>query len=531
MSDPEELGLPLVLVGMPGSGKSRVGRALAARLAVDHVDSDDLVVEEAGMEIPEIFTSRGEAAFRDLEVAAVRRALGRRAVVSLGGGAVTTAAVRELLRGHSVVHLDVAHEELLRRTAKKTHRPLLLPDPDAALRTLREERDGFYREVATVRVHSDSRPVSRVVEEIVHLMGGAPEVVQVRGTHPYPVLIGRGLAEVAADGVREEATKVLLVHPDSVAGPAADLEAVLEGRGLEVHTLVHPDAEDGKTLEVAAAGWDAAGAARLGRTDTVIGLGGGATTDVAGFIAATWLRGVDVVQVPTTLLGMVDAAVGGKTGINTAAGKNLVGAFHTPVRVVEDLDLLGTLPVDDLRAGLGEVVKCGLISDPEILDLLAGDPEGALDPASDTLHELVVRSVDVKAGVVGQDLQEAGLREILNYGHTLAHAIERCEGYRWRHGDAVAVGCVFAAELAHDLGLLDGEGVAAHRRAFSALGLPTAYTGAPLKDLVEAMLSDKKVRGGHLRFVLLEGLQHPVVRRVEPGQLRAPAERIGIDVH
>lgn len=526
----QHLSLPLVLVGMPGSGKSRVGRALAARLCVPHVDSDDLVVEEAGVPISQIFSEQGEGAFREMEARAVERALTRRAVISLGGGAVTTPRVRELLRGCSVVHLDVAHEELLRRTAKKTHRPLLLPDPDVALRRLREEREHLYRGVATADVHSDSRPVSRVVEDILLLMGGAPDVVQVHGTSPYPVLIGHGLMAQVADGVRADATKVLLVHPASVSAPAARLTQVLEGRGVEVHTLVHPDAEEGKTLDVAAAGWDAAGAARLGRTDTVIGLGGGATTDVAGFIAATWLRGVEVVQAPTTLLGMVDAAVGGKTGINTPAGKNLVGAFHPPVRVVEDLDLLGTLPVEDLRAGLGEVVKCGLIADAEILDLLSRDPGGALDPASPTLHELVVRSVDVKADVVGQDLRESGLREVLNYGHTLAHAIEKCEGYSWRHGDAVSVGCVFAAELARDLGLLGEDEVAAHRLAFSALGLPTHYAGAPLEDLVDAMLSDKKVRGGHLRFVLMEGLQNPVVRRVGPEQLRAPAERIGIDV-
>lgn len=529
MSGPR-LHLPLVLVGMPGSGKSRVGRALASRLCVPHLDSDDLVVEEAGTPITQIFSEQGEAGFRALEARAVERALERRAVISLGGGAVTTPEVRAMLRGHSVVHLDVAHEELLRRTAKKTHRPLLLPDPEEALRRLREERDHLYREVASVRVHSDSRPVTRVVEDILALMGGAPQVVQVRGGSAYPVLIGHDLLAQVVDGVRPEATRVLLVHPQVLSAPAQRLTHVLEERGLEVHALVHPDAEEGKTLDVASAGWDAAGAARLGRTDTVIGLGGGATTDVAGFIAATWLRGVDVVQVPTTLLGMVDAAVGGKTGINTAAGKNLVGAFHPPVRVVEDLDLLATLAQEDLRAGFGEVVKCGLIADAQILDLLSRDPAGALDAHSSTLRELVVRSVEVKAEVVGQDLTESGLREVLNYGHTLAHAIERCENYRWRHGDAVSVGCVFAAELACELGLLGEADVAAHRLAFDTLGLPTSYSGAPLEDLVDAMLSDKKVRGRHLRFVLLEGLQNPVVRRVEARDLRGPAQRVGVHV-
>lgn len=227
---------------------------------------------------------------------------------------------------------------------------------------------------------------------------------------------------------------------------------------------------------------------------------------------------------------MVDAAVGGKTGINTDVGKNLVGSFHTPVRVVEDLDLLGTLPAQDLRAGLGEVVKCGFIADPVILDLVAADPEACLDPGSHVLRELVIRSVSVKARVVGEDLEEAGLREVLNYGHTLAHAIERCEDYHWRHGDAVAVGCVFAAELAHALGLLDADAVRTHREILASVGLPTAYDGAPLGDLVEVMLSDKKVRSGRLRFVLLDGLQHPVVRVVDPADLEGPAREVGIRV-
>ncbi|WP_449329135.1 3-dehydroquinate synthase family protein [Schaalia naturae] len=201
------------------------------------------------------------------------------------------------------------------------------------------------------------------------------------------------------------------------------------------------------------------------------------------------------------------------------------------MRVVEDLDLLSTLPAADLRAGLGEVIKCGLIADPRILSLVEDDPQAAQDPASPRLAELVERSVAVKARIVGEDLAESGLREVLNYGHTLAHAIEKCEGFTWRHGDAVAVGCVFAAELARELGLLGADEVGLHRRAFASVGLPTAYPrGARLKDLTEAMLSDKKVRGGHLRFVLLDGLQHPVVRAVAPELLRAPAERTGIDV-
>lgn len=525
------LTLPLVLVGMPGSGKSKVGRGLAARLGVPHVDTDDLVVEEAGRPVTEIFSDEGEEAFRVREARAVRRALGMQAVVSLGGGAVTTPGVREALRGHSVVLLDVPHEELLRRTSRKAHRPLLAGDPDASLRRLARERAPLYAEVATVRVASDQRPVSHVIEEVLRMVRRTEGVVSVGGAHPYDVVVGRGLgAGPVLESLREDTTRALVVHPASVAAHADALARALRERGVETTLLEHPDAEAGKTLEVAAAAWRTAGEAHLGRHDVVLGVGGGATTDLAGFVAATWLRGVDVVQVPTTLLGMVDAAVGGKTGINTEVGKNLVGSFHSPTRVVEDLDLLDTLPPEDLRAGLGEVVKCGLIADPVILDLVAAYPDTARDPSSEVLRELVTRSVAVKARVVGEDLEEAGLREVLNYGHTLAHAVERCEDYRWRHGDAVAVGCVFAAELAHSLGLLDEDAVRTHRELFSSLGLPTSYDRAPLSELVDVMLSDKKVRAGQLRFVLLDGLQHPVVRVVAPEDLEGPAREVGIRV-
>ncbi len=524
------LTLPIVLVGLPGSGKSKVGRRLARRLGVPHVDTDDLVEREAGRSITEIFADEGEPGFRVRETRAVEEALSMDAIVSVGGGAVTTPAVRDMLAGHCVVWVDAAHDELVRRTRTRTHRPLLRNDADATLRRLRIERQRWYDQVAAVRVTSDAAPPIRVVEEIMtHL----DTVIEVGDTQAYPVVIGRGLgAEAVLEGVRADATRVLLVHPASVQGLADRLVAAAAARGLEVHALVHPDAEAGKTLEVAAACWEAAGTAHLGRTDVVVGLGGGATTDLAGFIAATWLRGVDVVQVPTTLLGMVDAAVGGKTGINTSAGKNLVGAFHAPVRVVDDLDALSTLASADLRAGLGEVLKCGFIADPAILQIAHDHPAACEDPTSPQLRELVERSVRVKASVVSQDPTESGPREILNYGHTLAHAIEKCEGYTWRHGDAVAVGCVFAAEIAHDLGLLDERDVDRHRQAFSAVGLPVSYAGgAPLSDLVEAMSADKKVRGDQLRFVLLEGLQHPQVQPVSPQALRGPAERLGIDVH
>ena len=519
---------PIVLVGLPGAGKSKVGRLLAGHLGIDHIDTDALIVERDGRPIADIFATDGEAAFRVMETEAVAEALTHEAVVSLGGGAVETPEVREALRGHTVVHLDVDHAELLRRVSKRSHRPLLRDDPDGALRQLRERREPLYREVESLRVHGDDGPPERLVDRILARLGGVHRV-RVDAEHPYDVTVGRGLASLVARA-GADADRAMLIHTESVAGYAHAVADALREVGVDVHEFPIRDAEAGKTLTEVARAWDAAGALRLGRRDLVVGVGGGAVTDMAGFVAATWLRGVRVIQVPTTVLGMVDAAVGGKTGINTDAGKNLVGAFHEPVAVVEDLDALASLDPAIVREGLGEVVKCGFIRDPEILRTVMARPTSATDTGSPEMVDLILRSVRVKADVVGADLREGGLREILNYGHTLAHAIEKCESYSWRHGEAVAVGCVFAAELAHHFGMLGEGDVAAHREAFSAVGLPTSYSGAPLPKLLDAMLSDKKVRAGRLRFVLLDGLQNPVVREVEPDDLRIVAPKVGIDV-
>jgi 3-dehydroquinate synthase len=222
-----------------------------------------------------------------------------------------------------------------------------------------------------------------------------------------------------------------------------------------------------------------------------------------------------VVHVPTTLLAMVDAAVGGKAGINTEAGKNLVGAFHEPSAVLVDLASLQTLPHPDLVAGMAEVVKAGFIADPVILAQIEDNPSAALDPAGPVLEELVCRAIQVKADVVAADLRESYLREILNYGHTLGHAVEHRENYRWRHGDSVSVGMVFAAELARLVGRLDEATAARHRAVLNAIGLPTRYDPGALPELLEIMRNDKKTRSGALRFVVLDGL-------AKPGRLEDP---------
>lgn len=337
--------------------------------------------------------------------------------------------------------------------------------------------------------------------------------ITVAGETAYPVFVGRGLRFELAAHVKTwlvDAERLLLVHPPTLRTAAADLTVLLQDAGFAVSVFETPDAEEAKTVEVLAECWQRLGQAGFTRTDAVIGLGGGATTDLAGFVAATWLRGVRVLQVPTTVLGMVDAAVGGKTGINTPEGKNLVGAFHAPAAVLCDLDLLDTLPAAELVPGLAEVVKCGFIADPVILDLVESDPDGARDPHSPVLRELVERAITVKAEVVGADLRESYLREILNYGHTFAHAIEHVEHFQWRHGSAVSVGMVFAAQLAAAAGHIDADLVARHRHVLQLLGLPTTYPAGRFADLLTAMRRDKKTRGAKLRFVVLDGVGQPV---------------------
>jgi 3-dehydroquinate synthase len=339
-----------------------------------------------------------------------------------------------------------------------------------------------------------------------------PTRIAVRAERPYQVLVGYDLLTEVADLLVPGAQRVALLHPPTMIKMAERLVHLLSGAGLEPIRIDVPDAEAAKSVAVAERCWSILGNASFTRSDAIVGLGGGATTDLAGFVAATWLRGVQVVMVPTTLLGMVDAAIGGKTGINTAEGKNLVGCFYEPVGVVCDLAALSTLPTADLVAGLAEVIKCGFIADPEILTMIESDPSAALHANSIMLRELVERAISVKARVVTADLRETTStgstvgRELLNYGHTLGHAIERREHFAWRHGDAISVGMIFAAALARLAGRLDQQTAARHRQVLSGVGLPTSYAADAFDDLLHTMALDKKARGSTLRFVILNGL-------------------------
>ncbi len=504
----------VVLVGPPGAGKTTVGRLVAGRLGVSFRDTDADVEAAAGVPVPDIFVDRGEAEFRRLEAAAVSAALtGHDGVVSVGGGAVLDPATRAALAGLRVVFLDVGVKDAASRVGFNRDRPLLLGNPRAQWLRLMEARRPLYEAVAVATVATDGRTPEEVAADVVRVLAGeAPTRIAVgSGPGSYDVLVGTGLLDELPGLLGPRALRVAVVHPQVLAARAAQLVDRLAAAGYRPLALPVPDGEAAKDVRVAAQLWSALGTAGFTRSDAVVSLGGGATTDLAGFVAATWLRGVAVVHVPTTLLGMVDAAVGGKTGIDTAEGKNLVGAFHQPAGVLCDLDQLAGLPAADYAGGLAEVVKAGFIADPVILELVESDPVAAADPAGPHTRELVERAVRVKAAVVSADLREAGPREMLNYGHTLGHAIEKVEQYRWRHGAAVSVGMVFAAELARLAGRLPPPVVDRHRDVLASVGLPVAYRGDRWPQLQDAMRVDKKSRGDTLRFVVLDGIGQPAV--------------------
>jgi len=353
-------------------------------------------------------------------------------------------------------------------------------------------------------------------------------IIPVAGDDPYDVLVGRGILANLADQLGPRVAKVLIIHPPTLGAKANALRDSLADR-FEVLLAEVPDAEDAKRVEVAAFCWQIMGQTDFTRTDAVIGFGGGATTDLAGFVAATWLRGVRLVQVPTSVAGMVDAAVGGKTGINTSEGKNLVGSFYAPAAVVADLDVLDTLPRNEILAGFAEIVKCGFIGEPEILDIVEASVERVTDPTTDEFRRVVELSIGLKARVVGEDFKESGLREILNYGHTLGHAIEHAERYRWRHGAAVAVGMVFAAELGRLAGSLSDAVVDRHRSILTSLTLPIDYPLGRWSTLLATMQRDKKARAGMMRFIVLDDVGKPrVLAGPEEATLFSAYQEVGV---
>ena len=514
-----------VIIGMMGAGKTRVGKEVAHIMDLPFADADVEIQHDIGMGIPEFFEREGEPAFRKVEADLIADMLEDfDGIFSLGGGAPMTPSTQRALaeyidRGGRVIYLDADPAEAMERANRGGGRPMLNGDADARWKKLYKERDPVFRRVANVRVRTRGQTPQMAARKVMDMIRERMVHVTGSGIEPYDVRIGEGTMNHLPDVLGEGVVRVALIHTQPVQRHSDHARTLLRQAGYTVSDIVVPDAEAGKTVDVANGVWRRLGDEGFTRSDAIVGLGGGAATDLAGFIAATWMRGIRYVNCPTSLLAMVDASTGGKTGINTEAGKNLVGSFYTPAGVLADMRTLATLPNDIFIEGLGEVAKSGFIMDPEILRILEDHAselrsfDGAMfldSGLKDVVAELIEHTVGVKAYHVSADLKEAGLREFLNYGHTLGHAIEKLEHFRWRHGNAVAVGCVYAAELSHLLGYIDQDLVDYHRSLLGSLGLPTSWNNGSWSDVLALMHRDKKARGNKLRFVVLESVGHPI---------------------
>ncbi len=521
----------IVLTGFMAAGKTSVGREVAVRLGRPFVDLDDLIVARAGKSIPEIFAQDGEPAFRTLEAALCREMMEPSGlVVAVGGGAVLDPANREALAaGGVLICLDADPETLLARIGDDDNRPLLAGgDRAGRIHALLAQRSPAY---AAIRHHVDttSLSVEVVAERVMGIVAGLPNgghrlIVQCGSPAPeapqaerpsaalaYDVLIAPGLLAQAGRRIVEVGIApgrcAVITNPTVAAHHAPTLIASLTAAGFDPVVCEMPDGEAHKTLATAAGLYERLAAAKLARNEPVIALGGGVVGDLAGFVAATWLRGVPFVQIPTSLLAMVDASVGGKVAVDLPQGKNLVGAFKQPAVVLIDPSLLATLPAAEFRAGMAEVLKAGIIGDVGLFDKLTRIAGADLFRAPEqgegsSLTAIIADAVRVKARIVARDPFEQGERAWLNLGHTFGHALELLSGYTLRHGEAVGLGMIAAAGLSAALGFGAATLPAQIEAAVQHLGLPIRHAFDPHAALA-AMGTDKKRRGRSLRFIVI----------------------------
>lgn len=526
----------IVLTGPMGAGKSAVGALLADQYGGVIVDSDEEIETRAQKSIAELFATEGESAFRALErnvcVSCMEYAP-RGTVLALGGGAFMNEDIRRAATGSDILSVylhtspEVSWSRIQNTPGGAEQRPLLAhPNPLARLQELYDKRHPVYAQ-ATLTVDTDALKTDDVAQAILRFIECTPTLnaaqtdactpavsttspsspmIEVRTRSArYPVTFVDQAEEVAQSiqGVAPSG-RLLILSDENVAPLYLDpLTHALQAHDRTVRTFVVPAGETSKSVGRAAALWDQIFAGDVDRQDTIVALGGGVVGDLAGFIASTTMRGLDFIQIPTTMLAMADAAIGGKTGINVAAGKNLVGAFHQPLAVIAWIGALSTLPHRQLTSGLAEVIKSAMIDSPEAVAQFRTIAARAVEGDTDAVRECARIGAGLKARIVSEDEKERGVRSLLNYGHTFAHAIEHARGYgEWTHGEAVAAGMVIATQYAHDHGLASEELVQTIRMLVRSVGLPEDPPKMTLDEWIEPIFRDKKRSGDSVKLIL-----------------------------
>jgi len=547
----------IILTGFSYTGKTTVGQEVARRLGWAFIDIDDEIVRLSGKPIPEIFAQDGESRFRELEKAVLNKVCqSKDVVISTGGGAVVDDANRELMLQSGVVICMEAtpatiYQRMLRDAVDKQDsviRPLLADDePLKRIESLKASRQPYYA-ICDWTVNTDYISQDEVSEEVIRgfeqvrkaktaaTITQEPDVlnhqpssvaaVVTTATESYPIFVGSGLLDQLGIHMRNAGIKgrAYIVSDDQVFPIyGTGVKQVLEEADFTVDCFTVPKGENSKSVETAVSIYNWLVEKRCERGDSIVALGGGVIGDLAGFVAATFLRGLPLVQVPTTLVGMVDSSIGGKTAINHPQAKNLIGAFYQPRLVLSDIQTLTTLPKREMVSGWAEVIKHAMIQDPDLATLLEERFQELLRLDKDITTKVIAQSAAIKARVVSEDEKEAGLRTILNYGHTIAHGLEAATGYgHFLHGEAVSIGMVGAALISEQMKLLTSDIVKRQQALLESFGLPTTCPGVEITSILKAMELDKKVSGKAMRWVLLTDVGQPVIREdVSPEVLKS----------
>jgi len=548
----------VILAGFSATGKSLVAREVARRLNWDFIDTDAEIIRLAGKQVDDIFQQEGEGEFRRLEREVIGKACKQKqSVIAIGGGAMIDPRNYEVLAKSGFIFcLEARPETIHQRLFKDVNynsepeaRPLLaVGNPLERIRKLKASRQVYYAN-ADWTVHTDSLSIDQVVEEVirgwrmlrfrVNNMDDRYIACQVTtATQSYPVFVGYGLLDMLGEKMGESGLSgvINIISDETVFSIyGSKVEKVLRNSGFKINSLVVPPGEATKCMDWVSKIYDFLVKKRVERDDILLAFGGGMVGDLAGYVAATFLRGIPWIQVPTSLMAMVDASIGGKVGVNHPLGKNLIGAFYQPVFVLADCQALGTLPERELTSGWAEVIKYGLIKDKDFFKFLVDNVNKLVKLEPDAISKAIAHSAAIKAQIVSQDEKERGLRTILNYGHTIAHGLEAATQYRcFLHGEAVAIGMMGAAKLSQKLGLLPEEVVERQKSLLQEFGLPikvpreffascrpergegTYSTGDKLHEAISAVTGamelDKKIRAKAIRWVLLEDIGRVTIR-------------------